>query len=361
MSADGAVGSHRQVVDGLLDVINELATDGPTDDELALWHQSREQLRGAPQAVLAQLDGSAERRALGLDTFSPEEAEERWHSLDVNQLRVGLAEVLDTMLVIGPDDVGAEVESLATLTDWSDDQTLGDEYVPIDGREQGTLVIGEEAVCWILDEARYRTIRWNEAAAVTAWDSGVRSIIGPAGMSVVVVPWNWRNGEGLPELIDERIGRRRLINLGEGSTEYRRDQADPESVVQVRWLASLVGVRHRGDLVDIALMTDGLLVLHGRGTASTQERLKDMRSVPRDELVKKATSHEWWPLDTIGSVTLGKPSFLRLGKAKASVAVLRIVDTDSRPFLFDLLIHDQVKSVQNEFPRALGATFVSTM
>jgi hypothetical protein len=357
-AADAAEGAHHQVIAGLRQVLEDLAADGPSEAELAMWHAARRQVRDAPQAILGQLDSTAERQVLGLETPLPEEVEDRLAALTLDELRDDLANVAKTMLVIGPNDLGQQLDGLSPVDNWSESQILGEEYQPIDGRERGTLVVGDDGVCWILDDAHCRTVRWDEAVGVLAWDSGLRSVVGPTGISVVVAPWNWRRGEELTEIIDRRVGSDRLMRIGEGDAEYRLDPADADSVARLRWLASLVGVGLGKERVDLALMTDGVLLLHRAGPVATKERLKELRSRSREELVEATPHSTWWPLEAIRSVSLARPRAVRFGKSKVC-AVLKIDTTNAGPVVLDLYVNDHVTSVKGEFPRIFGAKFES--
>jgi hypothetical protein len=73
LQADGTSGSYRPVLDGLVEVLEELAESGPATSELPLFHDQREQLRQHHESALSHLDNNAERCLLGLATLTSEE------------------------------------------------------------------------------------------------------------------------------------------------------------------------------------------------------------------------------------------------------------------------------------------------
>ena len=88
------------------------------------------------------------------------------------QLRDGLAEILPTLLAIGPKEIGEEPPGWRADDMWSHDLVQVVEYEPIDGREEGALVVGAEGVSWIAPDERCRTVRWDEIVGASRGTTG---------------------------------------------------------------------------------------------------------------------------------------------------------------------------------------------
>ena len=361
--ADAAAGAHAEVIAGIRAVFDELATAGPTEAELDLWRARLGQFRSAPQAVVGDLDNAAERRVLGLPDITAEESDARLEKLSAREIRKDLAAVAATMLVVGPNDVPAAPDGLAPLGSWSEGQPRGVEYLPLAEREKGKLVVSDDAISWMLDSSHVRTVPWDDAVGVLAWDNGVRTVIGPAGNGVVVTPWNWRSGDDVAAIVDKHIDDGRWLRIGEGSTEYRLKPADPTSVAQVRWIASLVGAFLKHERVDIGLMTDGLLVLRRRGDGKLDDRLTELRTRTVPAMLKAHPTATWMPVDAIEKVTYRRAGVLRaramrVTKAKV-LGSLTVESIGAPPMTFDLVTASQVSNALSEFPKVLGKRFRS--
>ena len=296
LQADGLAEAFPRILEGLVGVVEELAEVGPSADEMQLSREVYDQSFDNPGNALEYLIGAAQRRLLGMPDRSPDELRDRWRALTAQQLRDGLAEILPTLLAIGPEEIGEEPPGWRADVMWSHDRVTGVEYEPIDDREEGALVVGAEGVSWVAPDERCRTVRWDETVACFTWDDGRRTVLGPAGEWVQVVPWAWRGGHGLTGLVDDETDPHRRIRLGEGETLYLQDPADPASTTDVRWLGSLIAARYDGLLVDLVIDTDGLFLLFDEPTSTLHtRRLQARRASSRDELLGADPRNQWVP------------------------------------------------------------------
>ncbi len=82
VEADGAEAGLGRVAADLVDVVHELATSGPRDDEVAVLREYQQQFRDHPQKILADLEGLARLRLLDGETLGTEETEAVIDALD---------------------------------------------------------------------------------------------------------------------------------------------------------------------------------------------------------------------------------------------------------------------------------------
>jgi hypothetical protein len=200
LQADGSDESYPKLLDGFVGIVDDLATSGPTDDEMAAVHETSAMLPDEPQSAARYLDAAAERHVFQLPNEEPEERRDALLALTAVQIAADLAEILPTLVGIGPGVLGTEPEGWVAHNPWSVEPVDGRTYAPILEREQGQLVVGADGVTWFDTEARPTTVRWDEAVAGFTWDNGSRAVVGPDGHSVFLVPWNWQNAQDFTEI-----------------------------------------------------------------------------------------------------------------------------------------------------------------
>ena len=365
LQADGTSGSYRPVLDGLVEVLEELAESGPTTSELALFHDQREQLRQHHESALSHLDNNAERCLLGLPTLTSEELEEKLQAVTATQMRRELSDLLPTMLGIGPQELGEDLPGWSTVTSWSTQRVDGQCYEPILSREKGNLIVGSDGVSWALDEDHHRTIRWSDVVACFTWDNGTRHLVGVSGEAVYVVPWNWQGGHALTSLVDSGVEPARRIRMGEGDTQYRTDPKSPDSLADVRWLSTLRGALHGVDRVDLVIDTDGLFLLYRpkgpvlvyrpQGPGQGQLGLQELRSSDREALLGTDARNRWIPEHEIEQIEFVKNPLARINSRKGN---LRIATGAAEPIRIDLTSDEQVRMARSHLQALLGSRFV---
>jgi hypothetical protein len=355
LGADGSAGKYAQVFEGLVAVWDGLVESGPTEAEWTDYRRGYESQKDHPQALVGTLDNDAERHVLGLP-FIPEE--EHWAkvwALTSEQVRDDIASVAPTFFGVVPFEVEDGTCGWAEYEAWSAAPVAGDAHQPIEGREEGTVVLGPDGLSWIAEDERVRTVRWDDAVCCFTWDDGRRSVIGPAGEFVNVVPWFWRGGDHLVERIDAEIGDARRIRLGEGDTQYLRDPDDPESATDVRWLGSIVGAVYRSAGVDLVIDTDGFFLLFSRVTkASVDARLAYLSKSDRLTLLGSDPRNRWVPVRDIELVELRKSARARLRGARR---VLFVKLRDGTVLDINLPLQEHVDTAARQFARMLGPIF----
>lgn len=352
--ADGAPDAQRQIFDGMVQIVEDVAANGPTPDELDLYRQVRRQTRDHPDSKLSYLDSQCERILLGWEEYSMERLDEHTESVTADELSEDLTAVMPTLLATGSEDIG-ETPGWTAHSGWSSDLVAGRTFSPIHDREQGQLILGDEGISWSLDAERRRTILWDDAVACLTYDNGVRAVLAPDGQCVHVVPWNWQGATDLTELVDSHFGVDRHLRLGDGELQYLRDTNDPDSLVDVRWIASLTGAFYHQQRVDLVIDTDGLLLLFGVvATSALQQRLKDLRSLDREALLSANPANRWFPEGEIEEVKLARRPLARLNTLKST---LTIRTTAGEVLKIHLVSDRQVELAKDSFPQAFGPRF----
>jgi hypothetical protein len=357
LEADGAKDGLAEVAVELVDVVDELATSGPTDHEITTMREYQRQFRDHPQQILSWLDSAARIRLLDGEVLTPEGAEAIVDAQTPESMCDELAATIPTMLMVGPEAVAEHLEGWSLHTHWSYERVKGETYRPIGGREQGTLVVGPEGISWGPDHRRRITIRWDDVEACLAVDSGGRGVVRSSGSVIWIMPWNWQGGEELTELVDDAVDPLRRIRIGEGDTHYRDPDADG-SPVDVRWLGTIAGARwnsRQQDHLSLVIDADGVFVLYGaNGGLDMGRHLQEVRSADRDTLLAIDRRNRWIPQYEIAIVELRRKPWTRIGMLTWSLTI-RMVDATKLAIF--LTTDAQVDVARTQFPRLLGARF----
>jgi hypothetical protein len=345
--SDVAESAEKKVFEGLAGILDTLTESGPSEVEIERLRQRRRAMVGHPQMLLGVLNEAAENRVLDSSTPARESISSMEDTFTISGLQQGLCRVMDTLLAIGPDSLGKTLSGWELHDDWSLDQIDGVHYQPLLGREKGELVVGLDGISWELHSNLRRTVRWSDALACFTWDNGVRNILGPTGASVAVVPWNWRSGGQLTQLVDEATTSELRIRLGEGDVHH--GDANTESLTDVRWLATIVGARIAQRTVDVVVDIDGIFLLHGGPLGPGQKglRIKETRWADHQTLLSGNESNRWIAVSNIRSAKIS--SRLR--------GMLTIETIDDEKLKVTLASAKQIKVVKEAFERMLGDRF----
>ena len=304
LSADGADESGSIIFSELSRVIDELATVGPTSDELGTVRSQFRQAQADPSSMAGGMDGIAERYLLGRPFKRLEGWRTELDSLTSEEVRGALAEELSTLFAIAPHGLEGVPENWSELESWSGSRVDGTTHLSIAGRERGKLVVGSEGVSWIQDAEHFQTVLWVDAAACFSWDDGQRVLVGQDNRRVVVTPTKWQGGSELAAVIDSALAAGLRIPMGEGG-------GSGVANADIRWLATVVGVLEKGGRVDVVVRTDGLLLLPGMPTHGniTQLRLDLLKNMDPQKALTEERGSRWIPVEDIANARRFKKRF----------------------------------------------------
>lgn len=343
--ADTAEGAASKVFSGLVNIIENLSRTGPTDEELHRYRSMYQQMKDHPQAVLENLDSDAERMLLGLPAISEDELRTRLEALTSSSIAEEISALKPSLLGIGPEELAESQDGWVQHKVWTEESIQGHSYLPIGGREKGTLTLGSDGVTWALDENHRVTVLWSEAVAVLTWDDGARKVIGPSGASVLIVPWCWQSATDTSLLVDVAVPADRRVRI---DAEIRKREPDTNPY----WLCSIAGAVYRMRYADIAVSTSGLLVLprwQRLGKASMPDRLHDLKWLSVETLLASNKHGRMINADTIEHVRLRRR--LIVGSLKAGVTI-RTCDGSKCKFL--LRTDKQINMLGSSLERLLG-------
>jgi predicted Zn-dependent peptidase len=197
----------RVVVDGLLGIVRELATDGPTEAELAQELNAFLRQYEDRDGRIALLASTAFDTLWGGPARTAEELLEERRQVDSAAAADALATALETMLVMANCD---PVPDLAPYPGWSPARVDGREVGPagffLPGRKpRERLFIGRDGVTVAVNPDEWLTVRYADCVACVHESPTSRTLLGRDGMRVGIAAEVWRDGAGVIEEIDRAV------------------------------------------------------------------------------------------------------------------------------------------------------------
>lgn len=236
-----AVNSDR-VIEETLAVLDELAADGPNDEELDDERRLAERSLTDPTEVTRELYYATAQHLLGAEFRQPAELAAERTALRSEEVAAALRETLDTLLVIAPDDA----ERPARLAEYP----LSSSHA-VAGREHRTrgfslrpkripaLVVGPEGVTLRSTPDRHVTARFDDCVAALRYPDGSRTLLTDDGFFLPVDPGLWRDGRDAVRAVDAAIPAARTVRI-EPELTSRVDAVEEVAhrSVKRRWLVS---------------------------------------------------------------------------------------------------------------------------
>jgi len=201
--ADAADGRAGQVVDGFLDVLDDLARNPVADDELEIVLRQTVTAMTGPNAEAARLPGISFGMLAGQAWRQTEELTAEVEAVTSEAVRQVAAEVRASMLVAAPAGNMLDRRGLEQAPQRSRFAVDGRGYrSATDHRTQ--LVIGAEGVSTV-DPRGPATVLYAECVAYLAFPDGERQLIGPDAISVSVRPLTFGLREPDLARLDEAV------------------------------------------------------------------------------------------------------------------------------------------------------------
>jgi predicted Zn-dependent peptidase len=216
MVVDTMAANTNRVVEETLAVVETLAADGPTDEELDDERRFAARRLASPTDAPGHLFYAAAQHLLGGEFQQPGELERARSSLTAAEIAGALREAFDSLLVIAPPDT-RRPERLADYPLSSTSTLTGTVFRPpgLRLRRSGTpeLVLGTDGVLLRPDPERHVTARFGDCAAVLRYPDGSRTILTDDGFFVAVDPSAWRKGAEIVRAIDAAVTAERVVRM----------------------------------------------------------------------------------------------------------------------------------------------------
>ena len=209
IAVDAGEGRAPEVRDAILAVFRDLASDGPTPDELSYDLDQFDRQLADPAAAFGWLDVAAYDHLLGRPGSLPSEVRRRRAGATPESVAGTVARSLPSAIVLAPEDVPPP-EGFSAYPGWSADSVAGREFRPpgfwLPGRgPKERLIVGDEGVTLRASESELLTVRYSECLAVEHPSDERRLLWGSDGIRVMIDAAEWRDGKEALALVDARL------------------------------------------------------------------------------------------------------------------------------------------------------------
>ena len=216
----------------LLSVVDELAEQGPTEQELERDRSLLARALKAPHWAPPSLDAATRDTLMGVEPPSRRQLLAERRELTSAGVAQALAEALTTMLVLAPTNV--PTSGPRKLPKYSPDDTdpiPGRRYRPWGEAERAELVVGEEGLSYIrANPPDVMSWRFEDCVAGIRQLSGALTVIGREGSWITMHPRRYDQGDSALRDIEQGIGEERIVPLGNLARELepvvQRDLGD---------------------------------------------------------------------------------------------------------------------------------------
>ena len=197
----GCLQEHAAAVqEGLLEVLEDLARDGPTADEIGLARDIWMERAGQRETTFEDLDGAATNELLGwpqrtsqehLDDFD-QRPRERWAAAAQAALR-------SAILFLPPDCAPVRTD-LTPYPLWSDTLASGRRYRAVSQRfpwskKQPVLIVGRSGVSMVLPTGKAITVSYDTCAGAVIHADGTLQLFDEGGFALAIAAREWCDGE----------------------------------------------------------------------------------------------------------------------------------------------------------------------
>jgi zinc protease len=209
--ADCRPESAMLVRNALVAVLDDLASTGPTEEELHRTVQAASRSTTEPTAVYDTVAYSCAQQLVGQPAETVEEMTVAREALTSAQVAAAVAEGFENVIVsapIGTSQLGGRFKAYPID---SPRRIKGTRYSPVDKTRVETLVVGEEGIA--IEGTNRRAVAYEDAAAFMIWDDGSVGVYGSDGFYVLVDPAEWKKGDRAAAEARRHVDPRRAVDV----------------------------------------------------------------------------------------------------------------------------------------------------
>jgi zinc protease len=213
------------VQDELLGILDELAEDGPTDEELEWDRTMLERMLNDPNSEPSELDAFTRDALMGIELPTREELLRERDELTASAVSDALAEAMNTLLVLAP--TGVAPSGRRKLSKYAPENTElveGKTYkVTLEWKEWGELselTVGNDGFSYVsTSTGDVMSLSFADCPVGIQLLSGAMTVVGRDGSWVTVYPHRYERGDEALRQIEDGLGRDRLVPVGNRARE----------------------------------------------------------------------------------------------------------------------------------------------
>jgi predicted Zn-dependent peptidase len=192
----------------LLEVLDDLSTNGPTKEELVSEAVAFKRQFNDRDAQIGFLDQLAENYLLGGDVPDPDVVLERREALEPGTVAEALREAMDGLMLLAAGE--ARDPRFHPYSPWSAGIVSGTEAKPAGRHFPGRgpkerLVLGSDGVSFVASANEALTVRFADCVLVQHVGSTGRLLWGRDGFRVAMEATDWNDGQRILDAIDRAI------------------------------------------------------------------------------------------------------------------------------------------------------------
>lgn len=312
VSADCQPRDARLARDGLLRVLDDLAANGPTEEELSLDREELERFVDDPAAVPNALDSAARDLLFGVDHPTNQQLLAERDALTSATVSEALAEAMDEIiLVTPPGNPRSEAMRRYAERKFEPDKPVdGKRYKPGDRwaewGERSEVIVGDRGVTFVPGQGEPTTVLYSDCVGSIPGLSGTLTLVARNGAAVSFRPGTYGDGVKGAAAIREALSDELLIPLSPREAELKEavsrelDQQERDLVPgELDLLATLLagdeqpehlGVGARGKQLGLLVVSKQRFMFIFRGTNADdlfETALEDISEVRVQGLVSK--------------------------------------------------------------------------
>ncbi len=280
--------SAAEMVSAIDEVYDELASGGPTREELELARDDALAALAADEAVPGGLDRMAVDELLGAPRAWKEDRAREAEAVSYAEVAAALREALATQLLLAPAVVPGPDARRGDYPWFSATRVTGTELRPA-GRGQAAvrLIAGEDGVSHVSKETGHAsTVRFAELAAAVQEADGSLTLIGRDGAIVPVDPATFRDAGKVVANLEQNLPPELIVPPREGSGLEALARRKLRPGAPVGHLLRLLGQRLDHD-EEVVTMCTAIMGFKGGLLALTDRRVIWIHQGPRDPLVRE--------------------------------------------------------------------------
>lgn len=218
--ADSLPDHADEVRDELLALLERLAAEGPTGDELDAERRMARRAETDPAAVPARLARHADDALLQRPLRTSADRVDDIADVTPSDVAAALRQLLSTAVVMVPPGVSGPGAPFTRIADWSASRVSGRTYRPRRltheqrPRIARRLVVGADGVTLLPARNSPATVRFADCAVALRWDDGSHVLVGRDGFRVAVRPREWRRGTAAARRVATGVPSDRVVAMG---------------------------------------------------------------------------------------------------------------------------------------------------
>lgn len=210
---------EQEALDAMLADVASLASDGPTEDELAHARAGVRRTAADSSQLGAYLDSMAHDELVGSEVLTREDILAFNEALTAAEVAEAAGALQDALLWVVPESVEVPGDRAHPVHDVSPHRVEGRLFRRRRGKllrrpDSDVFVVGDEGASFLFADEDAITVLFRECEALLRWESGQRGLVGRDGFRIWLDdPDEWSRGDELVALLDAAVPEDRHVPM----------------------------------------------------------------------------------------------------------------------------------------------------